>query len=522
LVQGADVSELLKQMIEAEGDAFLPALLGLLGVAVVLFALAVGGAVLLRRRGVQLLPLQRWRAVPWYGITIGFLVPLWQLSGGFFGDLLRGIGWLSYLYGPEFLPAFKSKSGLAFRLAGVRYSLWASLAAFPFLVWFVLRVLRQFHGALPYQLGLTMHRFGKNVLLGFLVWLAVITPIYLVHMLVTNAYGQWVGHPEPHPLEELAKHTPYRSEWLLIVVTAVAIAPFLEELFFRGLMLPWATWDEQRSDWLMFWSFVVPLISRADGIRNGLHEHAWTELSIELQPAAFALLLIAGYILLRRRGRPVGCAIYSTAALFACFHATVWPSPVPLFLLGVVLAWSASRTQSLVPPITIHALFNSVACVMLFISVDDNNEASGGRKPPENMTPALSATFSGGLRPPLAGGDLLTFRPACGSARIGRCPHILPLPDQPLLSGEPHAPSPARCTWSRSPAGKSCSIAASCSNAAPRHANATASFPSTRIAWRPSSSATPTSTTAATSPTWCARASADRSTARRRRATSSA
>jgi membrane protease YdiL (CAAX protease family) len=58
-------------------------------------------------------------------------------------------------------------------------------------------------------------------------------------------------------------------------------------------------------------------------------------------------------------------AIYGSAVLFASFHASVWPSPIPLFVLGLGLGWLAYRTQSLVAPIVAHALFNAVACIVL-------------------------------------------------------------------------------------------------------------------------------------------------------------
>ena len=56
-------------------------------------------------------------------------------------------------------------------------------------------------------------------------------------------------------------------------------------------------------------------------------------------------------------------AIFATALLFACVHD--WPTPVPLFLLGLLLGWLAYRTQGLVAPITLHVLFNATSCIQL-------------------------------------------------------------------------------------------------------------------------------------------------------------
>ena len=58
-------------------------------------------------------------------------------------------------------------------------------------------------------------------------------------------------------------------------------------------------------------------------------------------------------------------AIVGSAALFACVHANVWPTPVPLALLALALGWLAMRTQSVIAPIVVHMLFNTVAFVEL-------------------------------------------------------------------------------------------------------------------------------------------------------------
>jgi membrane protease YdiL (CAAX protease family) len=54
-------------------------------------------------------------------------------------------------------------------------------------------------------------------------------------------------------------------------------------------------------------------------------------------------------------------AIVGTAALFANFHANVWPTPVALFVLALGLGWLAYRTQGVVAPTIMHILFNTVA-----------------------------------------------------------------------------------------------------------------------------------------------------------------
>jgi membrane protease YdiL (CAAX protease family) len=58
-------------------------------------------------------------------------------------------------------------------------------------------------------------------------------------------------------------------------------------------------------------------------------------------------------------------AVYATAALFAMMHASVWPNPVPLFLLALALGWLAVRTNGILVPAIVHGLFNAVSGVMV-------------------------------------------------------------------------------------------------------------------------------------------------------------
>jgi membrane protease YdiL (CAAX protease family) len=72
-------------------------------------------------------------------------------------------------------------------------------------------------------------------------------------------------------------------------------------------------------------------------------------------------------VIARRPPRPDSPAVFGTALLFASIHSAVWPTPVPLFVLGLALGVLASRTGSLVGPIVLHALFNAVTCVTLLV-----------------------------------------------------------------------------------------------------------------------------------------------------------
>jgi membrane protease YdiL (CAAX protease family) len=91
---------------------------------------------------------------------------------------------------------------------------------------------------------------------------------------------------------------------------------------------------------------------------------------LELAPAFFVLVMAPIVVILQQSCRtPVPAGVLGTSLLFAAAHSSVWPSPVPLLVLGLGLGWLAQRTGSLVAPILVHALFNGVGCVLFWWGV---------------------------------------------------------------------------------------------------------------------------------------------------------
>ena len=83
----------------------------------------------------------------------------------------------------------------------------------------------------------------------------------------------------------------------------------------------------------------------------------------------FAGLVALGWVGARFTAADHG--VYGSAALFAAVHSAVWPTPIPLFALGLGLGWVAVRTKGLLAPFLVHGLFNTVS--VLFV-------LSGGAK----------------------------------------------------------------------------------------------------------------------------------------------
>jgi membrane protease YdiL (CAAX protease family) len=265
----------------------------------------------------------------------------------------------------------------------------AYVLALPFLLtsWIVL--LRQSSGTRLYQMGLHSRRWPHAVLTGCIACLIVAPLIYGVNFLATWIMVEATGEiPEPHSLARLVAGRNPVWEWLLFLFSALVVAPLVEECFFRSIVQRWAI--------TLHWRPHVIMLSAA---LIGIFPH--DEPSREI--AVFWLLLLPGYLLVPRffpmPPRPVSehgdeltdspplpsqpttdffdvygrahhttpvRAIYAAAALFACVHA--WPTPISLFLLGLVLGWLAYRTQSLIASMVLHCLFNGMACLMVALA----------------------------------------------------------------------------------------------------------------------------------------------------------
>jgi membrane protease YdiL (CAAX protease family) len=278
------------------------------------------------------------------------------LLPGLLSLFLNTAGFFQALYGPNFdsTPA-----------AVDRRMLWVSAFAFPLQIAGIIIILGGLNGTQLYQLGLVHRDSARTIMLGWLGWLLFTPPVLLLNILVSWSYWIWEGaRPEEHPLARLAHEQPLGIEWVLIALTGVVMAPILEELLFRRVLQAWAAQRPWGGPVILLAALTLTFGETFNkdslGLRGALH-------ALELM--AIVLILAAGCHLLEgtfrhRLGRPYTArAIYSTALLFGVFHP--WPTPIPLFVLGLALGYLAYRTQNLIAPIVLHALFNGVACLML-------------------------------------------------------------------------------------------------------------------------------------------------------------
>lgn len=325
-------------------------------VAAVGMGVGLGGLIWASRRGRLLgLPPQRLRAAPWNGLAcLGAFLVLW-------GPQQFAIQWLAL-----------NRIG----------QLMASVLLLPLQLLVLWMAFRAAFDANPYPGGQNLGQWKWHAVAGFGTWLLAAPLTLVIHAAIRAVMVQF-GEPgvSDHPLIVVLQNSPGEyALWLLIALEAIVGAPLREEVFFRGVVQPWAIRRPWAGEGLVGLAAILGYLAAA--------AHAGSRLSGALAPvfvAGFWLLVV--FLTRRFPTRPelslvarwlfppltssalsreqVVRGIAATSILFAMTHAGSWPDPVPLTVLSLGLGWLAFRTQSLVGPVVCHALFNAMTIYQL-------------------------------------------------------------------------------------------------------------------------------------------------------------
>src|SRR5262245_35012689 len=344
------------------------------GLAIVLFyALTRTG------RGPFFAPISRTRPAP-DGVTVGIAFAVFVLMTPIVHALLSRAGFFHAIYGNDFPSGWPDKAADTIR------TLWSGAIAFPLQLGLMIAIVRT-RGGLP---EFVPRSWVRHAVAGFLTWLLV-TPVAFCVFALANLVHFWLTGqpPDKHPLTALGESGGTR-EWTLFVLQTVLLAPILEEFLFRGLLLPWlsqtrppapdspiAVMPPHRPQIIMLLCVGVGAILHSADIESAWKAGDRFSAAMHLIPAAFFVALFPLDLLARKSDRlrrklrirsvQQVRAIVASSALFAAFHAQVWPSPVPLFVLALGLGYLYLRTRSLIGPVVVHGLFNAVSAVYLLL-----------------------------------------------------------------------------------------------------------------------------------------------------------
>jgi len=303
---------------------------------------------LVRRTGANLLPPPRKWTVPWGGFELLFaflfavVAPMELVN-----RLLLEMSFYRAVYGAE-APAEAWQA---------MQPLWAAVFFTPFFIVSLALIGRALYGnrRLPLRGSI-----AARVALGVAGWIVLHPIVAIVHGITTGIFLGFDWNLDEHPLAKSFHGGRSQIDRILLVVQAAIATPILEELLFRGLLLPWIFGRRYRGGLAMIFVLVMTAAASYD---RGINDFSRT-----IGPIGFASVMLAGFALLQVlpiRKRRTLTAIYASAACFAAVHTSVWPTPIPLFLLGLGLGWLAFRTRSILAPAIVHGLFNAVS--VLFV-----------------------------------------------------------------------------------------------------------------------------------------------------------
>jgi membrane protease YdiL (CAAX protease family) len=204
-------------------------------------------------------------------------------------------------------------------------------------------------------------------LLGVVVGLAAVLPVFLVLVVLVAAFGD----QSQNPLLERMVQDPSPQLLAVTFLTAVLAAPVFEEFVFRLLIQGWLE------------KILIPpqaeMYQPVSG-QTGQHDHSMLPEEGQgdddrgillvpggngpaVEPTAPAERLIPA--------RTYWAPIVISSVLFALAH---WGqgygySPIPLFLLAAVFGYIYQRTHRIVPCIVAHMLFNGINIFMAWLQI---------------------------------------------------------------------------------------------------------------------------------------------------------
>ncbi len=248
-------------------------------------------------------------------------------------------------------------------------------------------LLRLVSGARLTDLGISLRAWQRQVAIGVVAILMLMPAVYTVQMICLRLPGVPDEQVRAHPLQKMVREDPTGSVAYLAVLSAVILAPILEELLFRGILQTWligAIGDLIQR--LRRRSSAEPDASPADLEYWAEDEPGEaTEVALDAPPPRPADPGIPPFAKEQTADRPfsawaAGLGIVLTSLVFASLHAPQWPAPVPLFLLSVGLGVVSHRTGSLLSPICMHAVFNGVSTFAILLTLVQE-PAGGGVNP---------------------------------------------------------------------------------------------------------------------------------------------
>jgi membrane protease YdiL (CAAX protease family) len=286
------------------------------------------------------LPFTPSRTVPWTAVDVFFCVAVFVLLQMVGGVMVRG----AFDLDPAIkLDELSVSTRAVVMLAGSLATLVAALLSLLAVLWHSRATLR--------DVGLDSRYFGQDLRIGLAAFILFAPPVYAVQLL----FVLWFRFPSQHPLITLLKENPDPFFLGISAFTALVVAPFAEEYFFRVLLQGWFHKVNKGREVLSSWFYVSPdqLQSPDRGLSNAPEVIA----SVENHPGENTVEDMGIW------------PIFASAILFSLLHASHGPDPIALFFLAVGLGYLYRQTHRVLPCIVVHFLLNLCSLAALLVQI---------------------------------------------------------------------------------------------------------------------------------------------------------
>ena len=297
----------------------------------------------------QLLPAGPRREVPWRGIHVGvaFLVYIVLPQSAFLLARWRfDLASISKedLKNPEIIVLLMAAQSVLFLLAMALIATYLRID---------LAVDRS-------DLGYSAREIGKDLVLGVCAFVAIAPPVFALQSFLVLVYRQWYDGPALHPIIETIMDQPTPSILIWSTISAVLVAPLVEEFLFRVVLQGWLERVGRGTR-------LAIQILRQNERRL---ENPMDDANEENPYAAPSVTSDAGHPVQRTESTPerlMPAPILISAMLFAVFHLGQGPAPIPLFLLALVLGYLYQKTHRILPSLVVHFLLNGTTMLVLWM-----------------------------------------------------------------------------------------------------------------------------------------------------------
>jgi len=214
------------------------------------------------------------------------------------------------------------------------------------------------------DLGLYRQEWPRQMGIGVRAAMLMTPPVWAIQFLTVHIWRY-----QAHPVEQMVLEKLTVGMAILAVLSTMVLAPWIEELLFRGIFQRWlGRLVEDRP---------LPTTTIQEKGRFGplepenessfLNSKAAPTESTPIDPGSE--ILASSYQPAEQpSSRFSSLPILLTSFFFAAMHLSQWPAPVAIFLLSMALGTVYERSGSLLAAITMHATFNGVNTLLLLLA----------------------------------------------------------------------------------------------------------------------------------------------------------